>query len=217
MSIIDAVIILFLLLGAVLGFKRGFIRSVVSCLGTIVIVLLAFWLKDPLSVILYTHLPFFHFPISAVNILLYESIAFVLIFALLSIVLRIVIRISGLLETLLKFTVILAIPSKILGAIFGFLEYYVFTFAILFIFACCNINSKLINESKLAHKILANSPVISAIADNTYQVIKEFTDISKDNKTISDKNKEAVNVLLKYNVISENNLAKLNEKMDITE
>lgn len=212
MSIIDAVIILFLLLGAVLGFKRGVIKSVVSCLGTILIVLLAFWLKDYLAVILYTYLPFFHFAISAINILIYEAIAFLIILALLTALLRIIIKISGLLELMLKFTVVLAIPSKILGAIFGFLEYYVFTFVILFIFACCNINSELINESKLADKILANSPVISNMAEDTYAVIQEFTSISKKNTTITEKNAEANAALLKYKIVSQESMDRLNKK-----
>ena len=35
MTIVDAIVILFLLLGAVLGFKKGAIRSLVGLVGTI--------------------------------------------------------------------------------------------------------------------------------------------------------------------------------------
>ena len=133
MNIIDVVIILMLLSGAVIGFKKGVIKSIVSLIGTIIVIVLSFYLKNPLSVFLYTFLPFFSFSISAINILIYEAIAFLIVFSALLVILRIVIKISGLIELILKFTVILAIPSKILGAIFVFLEYYVFTFAVLFI------------------------------------------------------------------------------------
>ena len=212
MNIIDAVIILMLLSGAVIGFKKGFIKSVVSLVGTIIVLVLAFYLKNPLSVFLYTFLPFFSFSISAINILIYEAIAFLIIFSILSIILRVVIRISGLIELLLKFTVILAIPSKILGAIFGFFEYYVFTYAVLFILAMFNINSEIITNSKLADMILTKTPLISNIADDSYNVVKEFININDKSLSKEEKNEEAVKSLLKYNIISEKNLEKLNKK-----
>lgn len=212
MNIIDIAIILFLLSGVVVGFKKGVIKSVVSCFGTIAIVILSFYLKNPLSVFLYTYLPFFSFSISAINILIYEAIAFLIVFSLLSVILRIIIRISGLIELLLKMTVILAIPSKILGAIFGFLEYYVFTFIILFIFASLNINNELIINSKFADKILSNTPIISNIAEDSYEVIKEFIDINNKAESNEAKNEEAVEALLKYNIVSEENIKKLNKK-----
>ncbi len=209
MGIIDAVIILFLLLGAVIGFKKGVIKSVVSFVGTILILLLSFWLKDPLAVFLYSHLPFFNFSIEAINIIIYEVIAFVLIFAVLKIVLNIVIKISGLLEDVLKMTVVLAIPSKILGAIFGFIESYLFLYIILFVLACFNVNSELLNESKLVDRILSSSPVISNVMEDSYQAIKEFTDLSKKEVSDEEKNNEAIQILLKYELISEDNLANL--------
>lgn len=212
MNIIDVVILLFLLCGALVGFKRGVIKSVVSCVGTILIVILAFYLKNPLSVFLYTYLPFFSFTVSAINILVYEAIAFLIVFSVLSVILNIVIKISGFIELLLKFTVILAIPSKILGAIFGLLEYYVFTFIVLFIVVSMNVSGDLIENSKFADKILSNTPIISNIAEDSYAVIKEFIDINNKNVSDEAKNEEAVAALLKYEVISEENLTKLNEK-----
>ncbi len=212
MSIIDTVIILFLLLGAVLGFKKGVIQSIVSFVGTILVVILSFWLKNPLSVFLYTYLPFFNFSISAINILVYEAIAFLIVFALLSTILRIILKISGMVELLLKFTIVLAIPSKILGAIFGFLEYYIFIFVILFVFSLCNIDSELLQESKLAEQILSHSPVISTIVEDSYNAVKTFTDINKKEESIEKKNEEAIEVLLKYHMISEENLNRLNQK-----
>ena len=212
MNIIDIAILLFLICGALVGFKRGVIKSVVSCVGTILIVILAFYLKNPLSVFLYTYFPFFSFTVSAINILVYEAIAFLVVFSILSVILNIVIKISGFIEFLLKLTVILAIPSKILGAIFGLLEYYVFAFIALFIVVSMNVSGDLIENSKFADKILSNTPIISEIAEDSYAVIKEFIDIN--NKNVSDevKNEEAVEALLKYEVISEKNLTKLNKK-----
>lgn len=212
MNIIDVVILLFLLSGAVVGFKKGIIKSVVSFVGTILVLVLSFALKEPLSVLLYTYLPFFNFSLSAINILLYEAIAFFIVFALLSAILKIVIKISGVIELLLKFTVILAIPSKILGAIFGFLEHSVFAFVILFVLAQLNINNELITGSSLSSKILSNTPIMSSVAEDTYKTVEEFININKEDKTDEEKNTEAINTLLKYNIISEENLEKLVEK-----
>ena len=57
----DAAIILILIMGAVVGFKRGFTYEVVSTVGFFLVLILAYFLKNPLSVFLYEHLPFFKF------------------------------------------------------------------------------------------------------------------------------------------------------------
>ena len=72
MNIVDIIIIVVIILGALTGFIRGFFKETVMFLGTILVVVLAFILKNPLSVILYENLPFFGFGgITSLNILLY--------------------------------------------------------------------------------------------------------------------------------------------------
>ena len=61
MSVIDIGIIIFILFGFILGFKRGFTTEIVKALGGVLVVVLAFILKNPLSIFLYEHLPFFNF------------------------------------------------------------------------------------------------------------------------------------------------------------
>ena len=61
LNIIDIIIIVFILLGALVGFKRGVTKQLVSCLGLIAVVILSFLLKNPVSIFLYEHLPFFKF------------------------------------------------------------------------------------------------------------------------------------------------------------
>ncbi len=215
LSIIDAIIILFLLMGALVGFKKGVIKSVVSLVGTILVLVLSFTLKNPLSVILYTYFPFFNVGITVLNILIYEALAFVILFAILSSILGIVIKISGIIETLLKFTIILGIPSKILGAIFGLLEMYVFVFAVLYALASFNVQSSLITDSKLANFILGKTPVISNVLDDSYSAVKEVVALNKNYTTTQDKeklNQDGLDILLKYNVLSVENANKLLEK-----
>ena len=49
MSILDIIIIIFIALGFLSGFRRGIIKQGVITFGTILVVVLAFLLKDPLS------------------------------------------------------------------------------------------------------------------------------------------------------------------------
>ncbi len=215
MSVIDAVIILFLLMGAIIGFKKGIIKSIVSFVGTILVVILSFSLKNTVAVYLYTYLPFFDVGIEVLNILIYEAIAFLLVFSVLSIVLRIVIKISGIIETILKFTIILGIPSKILGAIFGLLEMYVFLFVALFVLSQFNVTSPFVTESKLADKILGKTPIVSNVVRDSYQAVKEVIHLNKNYVDSQDKdklNQDGLDILLKYNVISVKNASNLLEK-----
>lgn len=215
LSVIDAIIILFLLMGALIGFKKGVIKSVVSLVGTILVLVLSFTLKNPLSVFLYTYFPFLNVGISVLNILIYEGIAFLLLFVLFSSILQIFIKISGIIETLLKFTIVLAIPSKILGAIFGFLEMYVFIFAVLFALVSFNVQSSLISDSKLANFILGKTPIVSNVLNDSYTAIKEVVNLNKDYEITQDKeklNQEGLAILLKYKVLSVENANKLVEK-----
>ena len=215
LSVIDAVIILFLLLGAVLGFKKGIIKSVVSLVGTILVFVLSFTLKNPLSVFLYTHFPFFNIGISVLNVLVYEAIAFFILFSLFSILLKIVIKVSGLIETILKFTIVLGIPSKILGAIFGLIEMYLFIFVVLFLLVQFNVKSTLISESKLADFIIGRTPLVSNVVEDSYQAVKEVVELNKNYATTQDKeklNQEGLDTLLKYKVLSVENAHLLQEK-----
>lgn len=214
-NIIDAVIILFLLMGAVVGFKKGVIKSVVTFVGTIVVLILSFTLKNPLSVFLYTYFPFFNVGIAAINILIYEAIAFLIVFALLSTILGIVIKISGIIETLLKFTIVLGIPSKILGAIFGFFEMYLFIFVLLFVLLQFNGSSSFVSGSKMADFILGKTPVVSNIMENTYNGAKEILSLNENYQNSQDKeklNQDGLDILLKYKVLSVENANKLLEK-----
>lgn len=215
LSVIDAIIILFLLMGAVIGFKKGVIKSVVSFVGTILVLVLSFTLKNPLSVILYTYLPFFNVGIAVLNILIYEALAFIILFAVLSFILSILIKISGIIETLLKFTIVLGIPSKILGALFGFLEMYLFIFVALFALVQFNVQSSLISDSKMVDFILGKTPIMSNVLDDTYTAVKEVVNLNKEygkNGNTDKLNQDGLDILLKYKVLSVENANKLLEK-----
>ncbi|MBE5746547.1 MAG: CvpA family protein, partial [Clostridiales bacterium] len=59
MNIVDIIIIALLALSIFNGFRRGVVNSFVTLVGTILAFVVAFYLKTPVSIFMYEHLPFF--------------------------------------------------------------------------------------------------------------------------------------------------------------
>ena len=157
---------------------------------------------------MYTYLPFFKVGMPIINILIYEALAFLLVFSLLSVLLKILIKISGIIEKFLDFTIVLAIPSKIMGAIFGFLEMYLFIFVVLFSLAAFNFNSY-ITDSKIGDFMITHTPFISKGLESTYKAIKEVIQLNKDYKESQEQDlleEKGIKILLDYNIITKENL-----------
>lgn len=216
MNIVDVIIILFLGLGAVTGFVRGFFKQTVMFVGTILVVVLAFLLKNPLSMILYENLPFFKMGgLTALNILLYEALAFIICIAILTIALNIIIKISGIIETVLNFTIILALPSKLLGMLVGLIQSVVIIYVILFIASMPVFDVKDLSKSKYAKIILEKTPIISNITNDvisTFDEIKEFSTKKIDISDVKNTNRNIVDIMLKNDVVTTDSVILLNEK-----
>lgn len=219
MNIVDIVILLFLVLGAVVGFKRGVFTELVSALSFIVSVVLAFLLKNPVSIFLYEHLPFFSFGgifkgVTVINILLYEVIAFLIMLALFTGLFAIIKFVTKIFERILKLTIILSIPSKLLGIIVGIIHHYIIVFIVLYILSFPIFGFNILNESKLKKGILNNTPILSSITKETVKIYDEFETLKdkyKENISVNDFNNEALDLMLKYNVISVESTDKLIE------
>ena len=177
MNIIDIVIIFGLLLGGVAGAKNGFFKQTVVLVGTILCFILSWYFKDFIANFLSYNLPFFNFAgsfegLTSLNIVLYQLIAFMLLMCLFSAILAVLIKITGVFEKILKFTIILGIPSKILGFIVGVAEAYIILFTILFFVNQPAFNLEIVNESKLATPIVESSPVLSNVVGDMNDAIK---------------------------------------------
>ena len=222
MNIVDIIIIVVIILGALTGFIRGFFKETVMFLGTILVVVLAFILKNPLSVILYENLPFFGFGgITSLNILLYEVFAFIIALSILAIALTIVIKISGILENILRATVVLALPTKLLGLVVGAVRSIVILYVILYIASLPVFRVPLVNESKYSKLILTKTPIISNITEEavkTFEEIYEFTTKEIDAKDIDKTNRAIIEVMLKNKVVTAKNVKLLsdNKKIEIS-
>ena len=209
MNIIDIIIILILLMGGVIGFKNGVIRQTVSFVGFFIVVILSYFLKDFVSVILYKFVPFFSFSgslagVTTLNILIYEVIAFLLVYVILMAIYHFIVRVTRIVETILKFTVILGIPSKLLGMVVGFIETYIMVFIGLYCLSLPIFQIPMMNESGVRNTILNHTPGLSSAVSKSLNVVNEFADLKEKYKDTTNKNefnKETLDLFLKYNVV----------------
>ena len=222
MNVVDVIIIALLILGGVAGFKAGVIKKLTDFIGIFLVIILAFYLKNYISVIMYENLPFFNFfglinGIDALNILLYEVIAFLVIFIALLFVLKVVLMLTGLVEKILKATVILSIPSKLRGIVVGVIEMYVYLFLILVIVSLPIFDSSFLKDSKMNNFILNNTPVLSGVSEEIIDIYGDVYNIidNRKNKTNEQLNEEILKVLIDKKVVTKESAKKLVDKNKI--
>lgn len=222
-SLLDALIVVALIIGILGGWRKGVITEVAALVGTVAIVVISWSLKSQISVYFYKYLPFFKLGgelegISSINILIYELIAFLVIASILGFFLGIILKITGLIETVLKATVLLSIPSRILGAIVGFFEAYLLVFVVL-----CILNQPFItfidtNDSKFSDKIIVKTPLLSKAVNKMVNSGEEIYDLIKlKNKyTKEEMDYKTLEILLKDSVVKADSVDYLIKKGKIT-
>ncbi len=219
MNVLDYIIIGVLLISALAGFKKGFINSIIAFVGTLLVIILAYYLKNPISIFLYEHLPFFNLGgkfagINSISILIYEGLSFMITIVILSTIVGVIVKVTGVFGKIVDNSIILTLPSKILGTICGFVEGYIVAFILIFILSLLP-STSLVNDSKYANNIMTKTPVLSNITEKTFNSVTEIYDIVTNYENNKDKeaaNKESLNVLLKYEILSVNSADKLLEK-----
>ena len=221
MNIIDIIIILLVISGLCLGYKRGLTKEVVCFAKFALALVIAFLLKNPLSKLMYEHLPFFEFGgifkgVTALNIILYEFIAFLLVLGIVMLVFRILLLATTIFEKILNTTIVLSLPSKILGMIVGGIHYYVIAFILLFVISLPVFKMDTqIEKSKLRDPIINNTPILSGIVLKTVNIIDEFNVLGEKYKSeinTDEFNLETIDLFLKYNIITVDSVETLNSK-----
>lgn len=218
MSILDVGIILLLIMFLISGFKKGIIKSVVSFMGFILIFVIAFIFKGYVGNVLCKYLPFFNFSgsldgVISINILLYQFIAFFLIYLVLSGIYSIILKLSGALQKLINYTIILLIPSKLGGAVVSLIEGYLVIFALLLTLMIPFKDSSLIKDSNLASKIVYDTPVISkwtgSITNSIDEIYMLGERLAKKELTTNEANLETIDVMLKYKIVDKKTIEQL--------
>lgn len=210
-NILDVAIILILIMSAIVGFKRGAIKEIVSLVGIIIVFIVAFSLKGVLGNVLCKWLPFFNFAgnlegVTVLNILLYQLIAFLIIYSLLFSIYMIVMKISGIVQKIVHMTVILWLPSKIIGAVVAFITGYVMVFVVLLALLIPLKDTDMFKESKFANYVVYDTPILAGSAENISRSINEVytlgEDLSKGDISKNEANLETMDILLKYKIVS---------------
>lgn len=211
MNILDIAIALVLIMSAIIGFKRGAIKEVVSLVGIIIVFILAFLLKGVLGNVLCKWLPFFNFAgnlegVTVLNILLYQLIAFLIIYSLLFSVYMIVVKISGIVQKIVHMTIILWLPSKVIGAVVAFITGYVMVFVVLLALLIPLKDTDIFKNSKFANYIVYDTPILASSSTNISTSINEIyelgEDLSKGDISKNEANVKTMDILLKYKVVS---------------
>lgn len=204
MSILDIIILIIILFSGILGFKRGVFKELVLFIGLIMVFIISYKLKNYLGDFLVLNFPFFSFPnifsgLDSLNIILYQTIAFVIIGLLLYTIYELIVAITGIFEKILKFTIILGIPSKILGFIVGLIKGYIIAYVVLFFLSQPIFKLNFIDDNNLANRILKDAPILNKITGDTLQIIEEVYNVSG----VDDKNEinlKIIDLILKNKV-----------------
>ncbi len=217
MNIFSVIVILLIISSGVMGLKKGFLKESVVFIGTILVYIISFLLKDKIGLVLCKWFPFFSFDgLQTLNILVYQLIAFVFIATILFSIATIIFKLTGIIQKLVDITIILTLPSKILGFIFGILEGYIVMFLILIILAIPLRNVELFKESTVVTKIMYNSPILSKTLGGVPKTIEDILDVTTEiQKTDYNKNKVALDIMkieLDHNIISKEDTLDLIER-----
>ncbi len=215
MNVVDYIIIIILALSALKGFKEGLLPTIVNFIGMFLVFIIAFYIKQPISTLLYENLPFLNFAgvfkgVIAINILFYEALAYGLTITLLGIVFGIIKRISVGLNKILSITLFLNLPSKLIGAVVGAFEGVLYCFIILFIGSIINTTTKYVNESKYSSIILNEIPILNDVTSNLINSGEEiYNVVLKNEHNTNQANLETVDILMKYEILSYESATKL--------
>lgn len=211
MGLFDIIILVMLIVWFMKGFKIGMFSQLVTFLGLLVVVFLSFILKNYLSMFFYNSFPFLSIGgifkgIESINILFYEFLAFIVVFAILFVVFRVVLYASNILDKVINFTIILTLPAKLIGGILGVLEGFVYVFILVLILNLPNVSNDFIRENcKYGDFILTNTPFLSSIGEQIVEVSNEVISIKDKyvNSNNSDQiNLEVIEVLLDKKIVS---------------
>jgi len=209
MNIVDIIILAIIVLFGFYGYKTGFIKTVVVTIGLILVFVFSYLFKGPVAEFLSMNFPFFSFAgsfkgIAIINIIIYQLIAFIIVFSILLTVFALVVKISSLVEKLLKVTVLLRLPSKILGLILGVVEGIIISSISLMILTLPIINITPVHESKIKDFLMETVPITGTLSRGTNKAINEIMELKKVYTNSKDKdefNSKCFDVLLKYNII----------------
>lgn len=227
LNIFDVGIILLLIMFLIVGFKNGVIREAFALIGIIAVFILSFVFKGLLGNLMCIILPFFKLSgiiegFSVINILIYQIIAFMLVFAILLTIYEIFLKISKFIQKLVNLTIILILPSKLLGAVVSLIKGVIVLYAVFIVLMIPLKNSELFTGSTMVNQILYKTPILSQSSNNYINTVEEIYNLAEkvSNKKISTNaaNLELLDMMLKHKIVNKStveSLVKLHKLDDV--
>ena len=131
------------------------------------------------------YFPFFKFSgvisgLSSLNILIYQLIAFIIVFGFLLGFYSLVLKISKVFQKIVNMTLVLWIPSKILGALVSFIKGYLCVFICLVFLIIPLGGSNIFQDSNMINYILYKTPILSNFTGSFVNPINEIYSLSED-------------------------------------
>ena len=218
MNVFDIGIILLLVMSFIVGFKHGVIRELVSLVGIIIVFILSYTLKGILGNFFCTLLPFFKFTgviagLSTINILFYQTVAFIITFSILLLIYSLLLKISKVLQKIVNLTIILIIPSKILGGIVSLIKGYIVLFAVFIVLMLFLNNQPIFYESQMINTMLYHTPVLSEnskeFTDSVNEIYAVGKNVAEDNIDTNSANLKILDIILKHNITSKGEIEEL--------
>ncbi len=216
-NVLDVAIILLVLASGIVGFKRGVFKEAVMTIGFLTVFIISFYLKNPIANWMCLNLPFFNFAgsfkgMTVLNVILYQMIAFLIIFSILMIIFRVVLSLTGLFEKILNATIILGIPSKVFGFILGLIEGYLIMVFVCLVLSYPIFNIGVIRESNVKTFMLEKTPVLSNISKNLSVAIDDVIDLTQDIEQGEDSSKindKAIDILVNADIVDQDLINRL--------
>ena len=227
LNIFDVGIILLLIMFLIVGFKNGVIREAFSLIGIIAVFILSFVFKGLLGNLMCIILPFFKLSgviegFSVINILIYQIIAFMLVFAILLTIYEIFLKISKFIQKLVNLTIILILPSKLLGAVVSLIKGVIVLFAVFIVLMIPLKNSELFTGSTMVNQILYKTPILSQSSNNYINTVEEIYNLAEKEKkkkiSTNAANLELLDMMLKHKIVNKStveSLVKLHKLDDV--
>ncbi len=166
---LDILILLLLIAGLFVGAKRGLIVQLIHMTGFVIALIVAYTYYKPLAEKFVLWIPYpaidsgssLTIAIDRLDLdqTFYQLIAFALIFFIIKFALSLVASMFD----FLKYLPVLGFISKIIGAVLGFIEFYIILFIVLYILALLPISpfQNLMQNSTLASYLLEHTPFLS--------------------------------------------------------
>ena len=175
---LDLLIIIIMASGIIVGLKRGLIVQMMHLFGFFIALIVAYINYKSLAQLFVLWVPYPGFAENAPSVLgldsidvdasFYQALAFAIIFFATKIVLQIIASIFD----FIAYLPVLNSLNRLLGAVFGFVEFYILMFISLYILALVPIESiqSMLGRSIFTGLILEHTPVITNLFQNWWYI-----------------------------------------------